>query len=133
MIIGLRFVPLRTPGGEHASHIGIFVSIEMKKLSQKQASSSGMCSLQDFKPSMKRFSSPKMLEMYLDETAEDEIAVEEHETHSKEEKTTSTCSLSNGSADENSTNLPSSQKPKIVRQEAIVAEIHVNPCTEDPT
>ena len=46
MYIGLRFIPLRTPGGETASHIGIFVNIMIDELSQKQASSSGMCSLE---------------------------------------------------------------------------------------
>ena len=35
MLAGIHYVPLRKPGGDPVSHIGIFVKI---KLSQKQAS-----------------------------------------------------------------------------------------------
>ena len=89
---GLRFIPLRTPGGESASHIGIFVKIRINKLSQKQASSSGMCSLQDLKTPMKRFSSPMFPEnsrLSLEETVEETIAVEKYKNN-KEQKTTDT-------------------------------------------
>ena len=124
---------MRTPGGESASHIGIFVEIKMNKLSHKQASSSGICPVKDLTSAMKRFSSPRMLEidrLNLDETVEDISVVEEHISHSEEEKTANTCSLSN---DENSTDLLRSQ-PRMVRQEAVTqctAEIHVNPLTDE--
>lgn len=133
---GLRFIPLRTPGGESASHIGIFVEIKMNKLSHKQASSSGICTVKDPTSPMRRFSSPRMLEinkLSLDETAEDISIIEEHTSHVEEEKSASICSLSN-SATENSTKLLRSQ-PRMVRQEAvtqcIAAEIHVNPLTDE--
>ena len=129
---GLRFIPLRTPGGESASHIGIFVEIEMKKLSHKQASSSGICPVK----SLRRFSSPKMLEIdKLNlETGEDTGVIEEHKSHIEKEKSSSICSLSNGATDENSTDLLRSQ-PRMVRQEAVTqcvaAEIHANPFTDE--
>lgn len=133
---GLRFIPLRTPGGESASHIGIFVKIKMNKLSHKQASSSGICSLQDVNSPMKRFTSPKLLETYQLTNSLDgdtTVIVEEHESHSREEKTvvTDICSLSNGTADDNS-NRTLHNQPKIVRQKAVIectAEVHVNPST----
>ena len=135
---GIRFIPLRTPGGESASHIGMFVEIKMNKLSHQQASSSGICSVKDLTSSMKRFSSPRMLETYrlsLDETVEDTGVVEEHISHSEEEETaTIACSsLSNGATDENSIELRHSQ-PRMVHQEAVTqctAEIHVNPLTDE--
>ena len=123
LFTGLRFIPLRTPGGESASHIGIFVEIRMNKLSHKQASSSGICPVK----SMRRFSSPRMLDtnkLSLDETVEDIRVVEEHISHTEEENF----------ATENSTDLLCSQ-PRMVRQEAvtqcITAEIHVNPHTDE--
>ena len=114
---GLRFIPLRKPGGESASHIGIFVEIKMNKLSHKQASSSGICPVK----SVRRFSSPRVLD--TDKPSLDEV-VEEHISHTEEEN----------SATENSTDLLRSQ-PRMVRQEAvtqsIVADIHVNPLTDE--
>ena len=114
---------MRKPGGESASHIGIFVEIKMNKLSHKQASSSGICPVK----SVRRFSSPRMLDtdkLSLDETVEDICVVEEHISHTEEEN----------SATENSTDLLRSQ-PRMVRQEAvtqsIVADIHVNPLTDE--
>jgi len=41
--VGVRFIPLRTPGGKSTSHIGIYAKINMKKLSHRIASSSGIC------------------------------------------------------------------------------------------
>ena len=134
----MRFIPLRTPGGQSVSHIGIFVEIKMRQLNPKQASSSGMCSLQDLKSPMKRFSSPKILETYqlssVDETVEDVVTLEEQKSHSKKEKIATTCLLHNAAADGNSDTKSSCNQGKIVCQEAVkqcTVEIHANPFTDD--
>ena len=130
---------MRTPGGQSASHIGIFVEIKIRKLNQKQASFRGMCLLQDLQSPMKRFSSPKIPETYqlssVDETVGDTVALDEQNSHSEEEKIATTCSLYNGAADgNNDTKLPSNQTKnahhKAIKQCA--AEIHANPFTDDP-
>ena len=106
---GLQFIPLRTPGGESASHIGIFVETRINKLSQKKASSFGMCLLEESEPSRKISFSPMFLETCLlsvNETAEDIIAVEVEEyEQSKGEKTINTCtgSISDGATNKNNT------------------------------
>ena len=135
----MRFIPLRTPGGQSTSHIGIFVEIKMGQLSQKQASSSGMCSLQDLKSPMKRFSLPKILETYqlssVDETVEDAVTLEEQKSHSKEEKIATTHLLYNDAPNGNSDAKLSYNETEIVCQEAVkqsTAEIHANPFTDDP-
>ena len=56
----MKFIPLRTPGGEATSHIGVFVKIEIKALRHKQASSSA----QDMESSMQKFSLPNLPETY---------------------------------------------------------------------
>ena len=134
----MRFIPLRTPGGQSVSHIGIFVEIKMRQLNPKQASSSGMCSLQDLKSPMKRFSSPKILETYqlssVDETVEDAVTLEEQKSHGKEEKIATTHLLHNAAADENSDTKSSYNQGKIACQEAInqcTVGIHANPFTDD--
>ena len=111
----------------------------MRKLSQKQASSSGTCSLQDLESPMKRFSSPKILETYLfsgiDETVGDTVALDEQESHSKEDKIAATCSLHNGAADRNNDIKLSYNQTRTVYQEAVKqcsVEIHANPFTDDP-
>ena len=122
---GLHFIPLRTPNGESTPHVGIFVKIKMDKLSQKQASSSGTCSLQDLNsPKKGQLSSSKLFEtcnLSLDQIEEDTTAIEEFESPTKEEKTANICSLSDSVfADGNSAHVPSKKQPKISRQDAII-------------
>lgn len=122
MHIGLHFVPLRTPGGKSASHIGIFVKIAMNKLSQKQASSSGICSLQDVKSPSEKLSSSRLFEtckFSLEEIKEDTNSVAEDELRIEEEKSTNACSISKDTTDTDSADLVQS-KSRLVRQEAIV-------------
>ena len=107
----------------------------MSKLSQKQASSSGTCSLQDLpKSPTNELSSPlRFLEICTlspDETVEDKGS----ELHSAiiEEQVVSMCSPSDGVINVNSVNFPCNQ-PKVVRQEAVVeftVEIHDNSSTD---
>ena len=115
---------MRTPGGESASHIGLFVRI---KLNQQIASSSGMCSIQYHKPLMRRLTSPPRLpetsKPSLDKIVK-ETDVDEGQKLSKEETTAST----NAAVDGNGTDLPHN-RPMMARQEAVVqcmAEIHAN-------
>ena len=122
----MQFIPLRTPGGESTSHIGLFVRIKMDNLSHKKASSSRMCLLQDNKPFTRRFTSPMPLETSkhsLYEIVEEMDAVVEHE-HSNKEKTADTG---------NSTDLPCTQ-PIMAQQGAdmkCIVEIHTTPNTDD--
>lgn len=125
---GLHFIPLRTPGGESASHIGIFVNIRMNKLDQNQASSAGICSEQELKDDLPmRWTSPKLLETFpssLDGEVENTMVIKEQE-HSKE-------TISD--VDGNSTDLPHKRLRRIGRQEVITwstAEIHTNPLTDN--
>ena len=128
---GLHFIPLRTAGGESASHIGIFVKIKMNNLSHRQASSSGICSQQN---NSLRWPSSKFLETNghqscsLDRRAENTPTIKEkHEC-----KDTSASSFSHSVAVGNSTDLLRKQS-RIVHQEAAIqctAEIHANPFTD---
>lgn len=54
-MIGLKFIPLRKPGGETTSHIGVFVKIETKALRHNEASFRGKCP-QDLDSSIQKFS-----------------------------------------------------------------------------
>ena len=56
--IGIRYIPLRTPGGKSTSHVGLFVKIG---ISSEDASTSGTCP-QEFEIPCKKFSSPTMPE-----------------------------------------------------------------------
>ena len=130
---------MRTPGGQSASHIGIFVEIKIRKLSQKQASSRGRCALQDLQSPMKRFSSPKIPETYqlsdVDEIVGDTVVLDEQKSHSKEENIVTTCSLHNGAADRNNDTKLSYNQTKNVHEENVehcTADIHANPFTDDP-
>ena len=128
---------MRTPGGEYASHIGIFVKIAMNKLSQKQASSSGMCSQQDTKISVpQRLSSSKILETYPinpDRQAETTIAIKDHEDKGKETNSANSYrSFSHGTAADGNGSDLLRKGSRIVHQEAAIqctAEIHANPFT----
>lgn len=111
----MRFIPLRTSGGESVSHIGIFVKIRMNKLSKDS-----------------------------DEIAEDANNDEEHmhKLHGKEEKTP-TCLPFNGTSDRSNTagrnntadrNGTAYNQPNVICQEAFIqctAEIHNNPFTDN--
>ena len=106
----------------------------MNKLSHKQASSSGLCSVTS---PMRRFSSPRFLETYrvdTDEAVEDTTIVEEDIPYTEEEETAISCSLSDdAAADENIMDTIHNQ-PRMFRQEAVsqcTAEIHVNPLTDE--
>ena len=109
------------------------MKIKVNRLSQKQASYSGTCPLQDLKSPTPGLSPLRFLEtckLSPDKTVEDTIADEGPELHSasEEKQTVSTCSLSNGVVDVHSAELPH-KRPKIVCQEAIVeftVEIHGN-------
>ena len=121
--------------GESTSHIGIFAKIKMNKLSQKQASSAGMCSLQDLKSPTSGLPSSRFLEtckLSPNETVEDITADEGPELHSAiKEQAVSTCSLSDDVVNVSSVAFPRTQ-PKIVRQEAIV-EFTVEICGNSST
>ena len=106
----------------------------MSKLSQKQVSSSGMCSLQDLpiSPTNGLSSALRFLEicnLSPDETVEDTSAVKRSDSAIIEEQAVScTCSLSDDVVNVNSVNFPCN-RPKIARQEAVVeftVELHGN-------
>ena len=123
---------MRTPGGQSTSHIGIFVEIKMNKLSHKQASSSGLCSLKDLKSPMKRFSSPRLLETYrfIEDEMTADIIVDEENILQNKETAVSTSSLYNGAIDANRV----CNQPKMVCQGAVsqcTVEIHANPLVEE--
>ena len=116
----MRFIPLCTPGGESVSHIGLFVRIKKNKLSHKKASSGGICLLQDYRPPMKKFTSPRLLETFKPRLDEDMYSIEEE--HSENEKTNST----KGITDSSSTDLLQSQ-PTVTHKDAAmqcIVEIH---------
>ena len=86
---------------------------------------------------MKRFSSPHIPETYqlssVDETVGDTVALDEQESHSKEEKIAATCSLHNGAADRNNDTKLAYKQTRTVYQEAVkqcTVEIHANPFTD---
>ncbi|XP_065898553.1 1-phosphatidylinositol 4,5-bisphosphate phosphodiesterase delta-4-like [Dysidea avara] len=60
---GIRYIPLRTPGGKSTSHVGLFVNIGVKNLSSHNASSGGTCP-QEFEVPRKKFSSPTIPETF---------------------------------------------------------------------
>ena len=73
---GLKFIPLRSPGGETTSHIGLFVKIEIKALRHTQASPGGSCK-QDLDSSIQKFSLSALPEVcHLSESLEAAIAVD---------------------------------------------------------
>ena len=123
MHTGLHFIPLRTPGGKSASHIGIFVEIALSKLSQKQASSSGICSLQNVKSPSEKLSSSRLFEtckFTLDQIEEDDIiSVAEDGSCNEGEKNSNICSVSKNTTNECSTDVVKNRH-KLHRQEAIV-------------
>ena len=93
-----------------------------------------MCSLQDLKSPIKRFSSPKIPETYhlssVDETVGDTVALDEQKSqHSKEEKVATTCSLNVDGNDD--TTLPSNQTKMVHQEKQCTVEIHANPFTDD--
>jgi len=59
--IGIRYIPLRTPGGKSTSHVGLFVKIGIENLSSEDVSASRTC-VQEFEIPHKKFSSPTMPE-----------------------------------------------------------------------
>jgi len=85
---GVRYIPLRTPGGKSTSHVGLFVKIDIKELSFQDASTSGTCPL-EFETSSKKISLPTVHEA-CEITADDHIASDE-ECNNEEHKSEITC------------------------------------------
>lgn len=129
---GLHFVPLRTPGGESASHIGIFVEI---KLSLKQVSSIEMYSHQGLNNNLSpTWSSSKLTCTSRGRETEDTISpVKEHDHKNiKQVKTTSVSSLYRAHGGSSGNDFPLKQS-RLGHQEAVIqctAEIHSNPFTD---
>lgn len=119
-MIGLKFIPLRKPGGDTISHVGVFVKIEIKALRHKQASSSGKCT-QDLDSSMQRFPLASLPETcQYSESMEYPVAVD----HNKEDKQEVTHHLvSSNSA--NGVHALSRGAPRLFRQGGM------NECTVD--
>lgn len=117
-MIGVKFIPLRTHGGESTSHIGVFVKIEIKQLRHKEASSSGRCP-QELDLPVKKFSSSKLPETcYYSESLE---CVDQGENH--DQRTTHL--VSNNSANGGHRLLGG---PQLFRQRAInesTVEVHL--------
>lgn len=82
--VGVRYIPLRTPGGKSASHVGLFVKIGIKKLSHKYTSASGICA-QDPNALLKKFSPPTLPEMCDVTLHEHAVDVEHKEEYNDDE------------------------------------------------
>ena len=123
---GLRFIPLRTPGGEYASHIGIFAKIKIRKLNQKQASSSGMC-LQEDSNTLKWANPFKTCP-----SDREAIAIKECKLSKHKEEGAIGVQFSHDAAVGKNANSEQRQS-RLAREEAVVqctAEIHANPFTD---
>ena len=121
LLTGLRFIPLRTPGGESASHIGLFVRIKMDNLSHKYASSGGICLQEDLPKRWSSLRLPETCSPNLDFGVEGIEPIKE----CKVEETTNNYTLPSSAANNQS---------KLSCQEAIIqctAEIHSNPFAFD--
>ena len=129
---GLHYIPLRTSGGESASHTGIFVRIEMSKLNPKQATSSGMCSEQDLKNCLPiRWSSSKLLETcpsspdIEEEYKLDDVQCKQNKC---EDKSTGISSCSNDTSN-------TQKQTRRVRRHGVVerciVEVHTKPSDDD--
>jgi len=83
---GVRYIPLRTPGGKSTPHVGLFVKINIKKLSSQGASASGTCP-PEFETPHKTFNLPAAsLSCGLDEkTGDDHIVNDECNTSCRNE------------------------------------------------
>ena len=123
---GLKFIPLRTPGGESTSHIGVFVKIEITKLI-----SSNKCP-EDLDPSMHTFvptSLPETCHQYS-ESLEDMTTIDYNEEEDDHETTHH--SQSNNSS--NGGHVLSRGPPQFFRQGAInefTVEVHAENNTQD--
>jgi len=71
---GVRYVPLQTPGGKSPSHIGLFVKIDIKKLSFQDISASGTCR-PGFESKKMRVTIPETCELTADDHAVDDHIV----------------------------------------------------------
>jgi len=115
-ISGLKFIPLRTPGGESSSHIGLFVKIGLKTLRYKEASSSGKCQ-DDVEPRMKFGLSNLPETCHLSASVEDVVSVDEPVPQRFNVEVTPS---SNGTANGH-------VRPQgLARQGAITVEVHAN-------
>lgn len=113
LILGLHFIPLRTPGGDPVSHIGIFVKI---KLSLEQTVSSGLCP-QNLEASKQKFSLPNPFNTRLTDTIENS----EWNYSQKTDVTNSNSNIIGDGVHVVSHTSP----PKLVRQQAVVtADVH---------
>jgi len=115
---GLRFIPLRTPGGESSSHIGLFVKIGLKTLGHKEASASGKCR-DDFEPSLKKLSLSNLpASCHLSDSVEGMVCTDKPEPQQfSVEITPSSIGTTNG-------HVP--PRGGLVRQGAITVEVHAN-------
>ena len=116
-MVGLRFIPLRTSGGESSSHIGLFVKIGLKTLRHKEASASGKCQ-DDFQPSIQKFSLSNLpATCYLSDSVEDVVCVDEPEPQQfSVEITPSSIETANGHAPSQS----------LTWQGAVTVEVHAS-------
>ena len=115
---GLRFIPLRTPGGESSSHIGLFVKIGLKTLRHKEVSASGKCR-DDFEPSIKKFSLSNLsATCHLSDSVEDIVCADESEPQQfNVEITPSSIGTTNGHAP---------PRDVLAQQGAITVDVHAN-------
>lgn len=131
-MVGLKFIPLRSPGGETTSHIGLFVKIEIKALRHKQASSSGRCK-QDLDSSMQKFSLSALPEVcHFSESSEAAVGVD-HNNEEADQGITPQL-VSDNSA--NGGHLLPSGPPRLVRQGGIneyTVEVHAENNVEEDT
>jgi len=116
---GLRFIPLRTAGGELSSHIGLFVKIGLKTLRHKEASASGKCR-DDFEPSIKKFDLLSNLPetCHLSDSVEDIVCTDEPEPQKfNVEIIPSSTGTANGHV---------SLRGSLPRQEAVTVDVHTD-------
>ncbi|XP_065898551.1 1-phosphatidylinositol 4,5-bisphosphate phosphodiesterase delta-4-like isoform X2 [Dysidea avara] len=125
---GIRYIPLRTPGGKSSSHVGLFVKIGIKKLSSEGDSASGTCP-QEFQTPPKDHSSPiipKMADLTLSKyaTADDKL-----ENNQEEDDEDATLQYKPANIDHSllSREMPTHQEDT----NTCTVEVHINPDVED--
>ena len=128
----MHYIPLRTPGGESTSHIGIFVRIKVNKLDPKQATSSGTSSEEEFKNRLPiRWSSSKLLETCPsspDKEEESSIDVEEYKQKKCEDMNPGISSCSNNDASNTQVQTRRRRQGVVMKY---IAEVHTNPSNDD--
>ena len=115
--IGIRYIPLCTPGGQSTSHVGLFVKIGIENLSPEDASASGTCP-QEVEIPGKKFSSPTMPETSKLSLAK-HATVDNNSQKEDDEDVACQCKLAN-------VELPTFQG----NTNTCTVEIHINPGVE---